>query len=100
MSDPSTLSQTPELLKSLMDDANAHLPRVQNVTLAVNMARHSANGWTDAALPDDFAAIEKLLHISHEKLASRLDIPPELLPKAPDRNGVVEEWTGPVKKEA
>jgi len=83
----------PELLKSLMDDANAHLPRVQNVTLAVNMARHSANGWTDAALPDDFAAIEKLLHISHEKLASRLDIPPELLPKAPDQSGSPEAPT-------
>lgn len=83
----------PELLKSLMDDANAHLPRVQNVTLAVNMARHSANGWTDAALPDDFAAIEKLLHISHEQLTSRLDIPPELLPKAPDHSGAPEAPT-------
>lgn len=71
----------PELLKLLMDDANAHLPRVQNVTLAVNLARHSANGWTDAALPDDFAAIEQLLHISRETLLSRLHIPPELLPQ-------------------
>lgn len=85
----------PELLKSLMDDANADQPRVQNVTLAVNMARHSANGWTDAALPDDFAAIEKLLHISHETLLARLDIPPELLPKPPDAPEAAEAPTAP-----
>lgn len=71
----------PELLKSLMNDANAEQARVRNVTLAVNLARHSAGGWTDAALPDDFAAIEKLLNISRETLISRLDIPPEALPQ-------------------
>lgn len=70
----------PELLKSLMDDANAAKSRVQNVVLAVNLARHSANGWTDAALPDDFAAIEKLLHIHRETLLLRLHVPPEALP--------------------
>jgi hypothetical protein len=69
-----------DLLKLLMDDAHADQPRVRNVALAVNLARHSANGWTDAALPDDFAAIEKLLHISHETLISRLCLPPEALP--------------------
>ncbi len=68
----------PELLNTLMDDANAHLPRVQNVTLAVNLARHSTNNWSDAALPDDLAAIEKLLHINRETLLNRLDIPEEL----------------------
>lgn len=70
----------PELLKTLMDDANAHLPRVQNVSLAVNLARHSTNDWHDAALPDDFSAIEKLLHISRETLLRRLDVPEEALP--------------------
>lgn len=74
----------PELLKSLMDDAHADLPRVQNVTLAVNLARHSAKDWTDAALPDDFSAIEKLLRIDHETLIARLRIPPEALPKPPE----------------
>ena len=69
----------PELLKTLMDDANAHLPRVENVSLAVNLARHSTGGWDDAALPDDFAAIEKLLHISRESLFKRPDVPPESL---------------------
>jgi HD-like signal output (HDOD) protein len=71
----------PDLLKLLMDDAHADQPRVRNVTLAVNLARHSANGWSDAALPDDFAAIEKLLHISHETLIARLRLPPEALPQ-------------------
>lgn len=70
----------PELLKTLMDDANAHLPRVQNVSLAVNLARHSTSDWCDAALPDDFSAIEKLLHISRETLLRRLDVPEETIP--------------------
>ncbi|WP_153109355.1 HDOD domain-containing protein [Propionivibrio limicola] len=71
--------QLPELLKTLMDDANASLPRVQNVVLAVNLARHSAVDWTNAALPDDFHAIEKLLHIKREALLSRLNLPEELM---------------------
>ena len=71
----------PDLLNALMDDANAHLPRVQNVRLAVNLARHSTTDWGDAALPDDFAAIEKLLHISRETLLSRLNLTEEFAEK-------------------
>ena len=74
-----TVWDLPELLNTLLDDANAQSPRVQNVTLAVNLARHSAGGWKDAALPDDFAAIEKLLHIDRVALLNRLDIPEELM---------------------
>lgn len=77
----------PELLKTLMDDAHADKPRVQNVTLAVNLARHSANGWNDAALPDDYTAIEQLLHINRETLFARLRIPPEFLPPPPPEEG-------------
>lgn len=77
----------PELLKTLMDDAHADKPRVQNVTLAVNLARHSANGWNDAALPDDYTAIEQLLHINRETLFARLRIPPEFLPPPPPKEG-------------
>lgn len=40
----------PELLMSLSDPAHAEAPRVCNVLLAVKLARHSANGWHDAAL--------------------------------------------------
>jgi len=64
----------PELLATLMDRKNADNPRVRNVTLAVDLARHSANGWDDAALPDDYTAIEELLHISHESLMQKLGL--------------------------
>ena len=70
----------PGLLTTLMNDGNARLPRVQNVTLAVNLARHSVDGWTDAAIPDDLAAIQNLLNISRETLLARLQLPTELLP--------------------
>lgn len=53
----------PGLLITLMDDEHAKLQRVRNVILAVNLARHSANGWDDAALPDDYEEISKLLHL-------------------------------------
>ncbi len=49
-----------------MDDDHAEQQRVRNVILAVNLARHSANGWDDAALPDDYVEISKLLSIKEE----------------------------------
>lgn len=52
--------QLPDLLCELMDDRHAQTPRALNVSVAVALARHSANGWDDAALPDDFAAIGRL----------------------------------------
>jgi HD-like signal output (HDOD) protein len=72
----SRLWHLPELLLTLMDHAKADSPRVKNVVLAVDLARHSANGWDDAALPDDFQAIEELLHISHDSLLRKLGIEP------------------------
>lgn len=66
--------QLPELLLSLMDDAHTEQPRVKNVKLAADLARHSAHGWEDAALPDDFRAIEALLNISHDALLVRLGL--------------------------
>jgi HD-like signal output (HDOD) protein len=70
----------PELLLSLMDDNHAELPRVRNVIHAVNLARHSANGWNDPAIPDDLANIAKLLGLPEDLLTERLrrlvDIPP------------------------
>ena len=66
------------LYELLMDDANAELPRVRNVTLAVNLARHSAKDWDNPALPDDFAAIEQLLRIDRPSLMTRLGVPDNL----------------------
>lgn len=53
----------PQLLLTLMDDDNARQTQVRNVVLAVNLARHSANGWNDAALPDDYKELGELLRI-------------------------------------
>jgi HD-like signal output (HDOD) protein len=72
----------PQLLQSLIDPDSAESPRVKTVTLAVDLARHAANGWTDAALPNDFKAIEDLLHIGHSNLLRRVGAPPELLAAA------------------
>lgn len=74
----------PELLTVLMDRDNADHPRVRNVTLAVDLARHSANGWDDAALPDDYKAIGELLHINQETLLRKLGVEvPETPPPPP-----------------
>ena len=56
----------PRLLLTLMDDECAEQERVRSVILAVNLARHSANGWDDAALPDDYKDIGKLLGMEPE----------------------------------
>ena len=66
----------PNLLLELIDDDNAHLPRVQNVSLAVRLARHSAHGWEDPALPDDYIDIGKLLNITPEAVMQRIGLEP------------------------
>lgn len=58
----------PELLMDLRDPAKSQSPLVRNVTLAVRLARHSANDWHDAALPDDFRDIAELLHMKPSKV--------------------------------
>lgn len=65
----------PELLQWLIDGTHAEHPRVRNVTLAVNLARHSANGWNDAALPDDYKAIGDLLGVSADVVMKRVGAP-------------------------
>lgn len=58
----------PRLLQQLTDPAQAQNVRVRNVMLAMNLARHSANGWDDAALPDDYRDIAELLRLEAEKV--------------------------------
>lgn len=53
----------PKLLLMLMTDSVTKQPRERNVELAVKLARHSANGWDDAALPDDYKDIGELLRM-------------------------------------
>ena len=67
----------PPLLCSLLNPADAEVANVRNVKLAVNLARHSANGWNDPALPDDYREIEALLHIGHSNLLERIGAPEE-----------------------
>ena len=65
----------PSLLVEMMNHKDgAESARERNVRLAVDLARHSANGWDDAALPDDYKAICELLHINPETLYRKLDI--------------------------
>ena len=64
----------PRLLTQLMDNQHAENPRVRNVTLAVDLARHAADGWSDPALPDDFKGIRELLHINQQSLVRRLGV--------------------------
>jgi hypothetical protein len=54
----------PKLLQALMDGRQAANPRVQTVRLCVALARHSAHGWYDPALPDDYAGLQKLVNLS------------------------------------
>jgi HD-like signal output (HDOD) protein len=60
--------QLPPLLSKLMQDNASGEQRVRNVTLAVNLARHSANGWDDAALPDDYHDISELLRMDIDRV--------------------------------
>jgi HD-like signal output (HDOD) protein len=63
----------PSLLRSLMDTNHSHLPRVVNVNLATALARHSANGWYNAALPDDYAAINTFLNIGKDDVRQSIN---------------------------
>ena len=65
----------PELLQRLTDDENVDQRRVSNVVLAVNLARHAANGWDDAALPDDYKAIGDLLNLTPDTVRQRVGAP-------------------------
>ena len=53
----------PELLIRLGDDRHTDQLQVRNVLLAVRVARHTAGGWDNAALPDDVADIGALLQL-------------------------------------
>ncbi len=74
----------PDLMKNLMDDEHATTPRARNVTLAVRLARHSAKGWADPALPDDYKDIGELLHLVPEAVMQRLGVPAAATPEESD----------------
>ena len=55
----------PEMLRRISDERHTEQANVRNVLLAVRLARHTAGGWDNAALPDDIADIAALLNLSH-----------------------------------
>jgi HD-like signal output (HDOD) protein len=54
----------PELLIRINDDRHADTPSVRSVALALRLARHTASGWDNAAIPDDVDDIADLLNLS------------------------------------
>ncbi len=64
----------PDLLSDRFNPELNKTANFLNVSLAIDLARHSASGWENAALPDDFSAIEKLLNINRDTLMYRLGL--------------------------
>ena len=54
----------PRLLARLTDDAWSRDTQVRMVQLAVQFARHTQSGWSNAALPDDIAEVGALLGLT------------------------------------
>ena len=61
----------PELLIRVSDERHADQPDVRCVTLATRLARHSLQGWSNPAIPDDVAGVASLLNLS---TAAALDL--------------------------
>ena len=56
----------PELLAHITDDKRVNDPQVLSVKLAVRLARHTADGWENEAVPDDLKEISALLNMRPE----------------------------------
>ena len=65
--------QLPELLHVLMDETQAHNPRKKNIMLAAAVARHSAQSWSNLALPYDYMHVAQLLGLSYENVMMRIE---------------------------
>lgn len=66
----------PELLVRITDDRQEGSAQVRNVMLAIRVARHTAQGWDNAAVPDDVRDIAQLLNLGAaptEKLLREID---------------------------
>lgn len=54
----------PELMIRIADQRHVEQTNVKCVTLAIQLARHTADGWDNPAVPDDIAEIATLLNLS------------------------------------
>ncbi len=74
----------PELLVAMNDPGTPRDPRMRTVSLAIRLARHSATGWEDPALPDDYTDIAELLHVSPQRVREMLlPVPAQPHPHSP-----------------
>ena len=57
----------PKLLVQITDEhARNPTPQMRNVQLALRVARHTSQGWDNAALPDDTTDVAVLLNLSND----------------------------------
>ena len=61
-----TAWKLPALLVKISSDRPSGSDQVRNVLLAIALARHSARGWDNPAIPDDVTAIAALLNLRVE----------------------------------
>lgn len=65
----------PELLVRITDDRPSTNPQVLIVKLAIQLARHTAHGWDNPAVPDDVREIADLLNMAEgPTLATLMEI--------------------------
>ncbi len=62
----------PELLIRFMKGEDVAQRQMRIIELAVNLTRHSALGWDNAALPDDYREIGELLNIKPDQVEQRI----------------------------
>ena len=56
--------QLPRLLSETRREPQANNAGARTVALAARLARHTAHGWDNAAVPDDITEIAELLNLS------------------------------------
>jgi HD-like signal output (HDOD) protein len=54
----------PALLTQMDNDLHAENANVRSIEIAARLARHTARGWDNPAVPDDIAAVAALLNLS------------------------------------
>lgn len=60
--------------KLMAPDPDSDDLRLKTAQLACALARHSKSGWDNPALPDDFKALETLIHLDHNEALRRMGI--------------------------
>ncbi len=64
--------QLAPMFRALIDESYTPQARATNMELAVNLARHSADGWDNPALPDDYVEIQHFLKLPPPEMLARI----------------------------